>query len=136
MDLTRTRRAILHAKTQKFINKEESDIYTNANRLLDVLDVVQEDAQESLEDLMRVHQQYISASDVGPFVDRSVEYLFKQIMEISDTETLLRKLIDHDKGGFEATMNKLRKEIDEEKAERERWVYIGEELGDLDDHPF
>ena len=127
MDLTRTRRALLASQNED---------YHHADQLLDALDIVYEDAQESFEDQMRIHQQAINTSDVTAFVARSAASLLKKLLEVSDTETLLSIIIDEDREGIENAFSNLRHKLDEEKADREHWAKIGLDLGDLDDHPF
>ena len=127
MDLTRTRRALQTNQTED---------YQHADMLLDALDIIQEDAQESLEDQMRLHQQGIRPDNVQYFLERSVESLVKKLLEVSDTETILTIIVREDLAGTEATLDKLKERHDWEKSEREKWATIGDELGDLDDHPF
>ena len=126
MDLTRTRRALATNPTED---------YQHATQLLDALDIVQEDAQESLEDQMRLHQQSIRTDDVQYFLERSVELLTKKLLEVSDTETILAIIAKEDVAGYEAVVTKMVERLDNEKEQRAKWGN-DEALGDLDDHPF
>ena len=129
MDLTRTRRMLQRGK-------DEYETYARALTILDTLNIIREDAEEALEDQMRVQQQSITTDDVRVFVERSVEHLTQALLELSDTEALLKLIIEHDKDAFENALSSIRKQIDEERAEREKWALIGDDLGDLNDHPF
>ena len=99
MSLTRTRRIIHLSRTRSF-SKETHEAYSKAQALIETIDTIYEDAEESLEDQMRIHRQCIDENDVTPFVERSSERLVDMLFVISDPAQLVKLIIEHNKREF------------------------------------